>query len=226
MALVLFFKPGTIKRFSKLLLVLLPSTIHFLLNWKFNRKWESVPCKKGKMKVRKLPNSLTLPLLIVSTCACVEYFGRALESLIKKVTVHLIHGKMKHKRNKIFADFRALKRSEPAGGAQTAHVQPWCWLFLTTVQSASQRYLGVHWRDGQRNRYSWCQLGAAVRSAQQCQVSHRNQLLPVFLGKIFILHGGIYCSAFSADVSLSLEVGMQMISWFICSYFTLPSINQ
>lgn len=48
-------------------------------------------------------------LVFFSTCACVEYFGRALESLIKKVTVHLIHGKMKHKRNKIFADFRALK---------------------------------------------------------------------------------------------------------------------
>lgn len=58
---------------------------------------------------------LLLLLIVVSTCACVEYFGRALESLIKKVTVHLIHGKMKHKRNKIFADFRALKRSEPAG---------------------------------------------------------------------------------------------------------------
>ncbi|XP_075885693.1 ATP-dependent RNA helicase DDX55 [Nelusetta ayraudi] len=48
-------------------------------------------------------------LVFFSTCACVEYFGRALESLIKKVTVHLIHGKMKHKRNKIFADFRAVK---------------------------------------------------------------------------------------------------------------------
>uniref|UniRef100_A0A3Q1HL82 ATP-dependent RNA helicase n=2 Tax=Anabas testudineus TaxID=64144 RepID=A0A3Q1HL82_ANATE len=48
-------------------------------------------------------------LVFFSTCACVEYFGRALETLIKKVTVHCIHGKMKNKRNKIFADFRAQK---------------------------------------------------------------------------------------------------------------------
>ena len=48
--------------------------------------------------------------LLLSTCACVEYYGRALETLIKKVTVHCIHGKMKNKRNKIFADFRTLKR--------------------------------------------------------------------------------------------------------------------
>ncbi|KAM8828204.1 ATP-dependent RNA helicase DDX55 isoform 2-T2 [Spinachia spinachia] len=48
-------------------------------------------------------------LVFFSTCACVEYFGRALETLVKKVTVHAIHGKMKNKRNKIFADFRALK---------------------------------------------------------------------------------------------------------------------
>ncbi|KAG7499744.1 ATP-dependent RNA helicase DDX55 [Solea senegalensis] len=48
-------------------------------------------------------------LVFFSTCACVEYYGRALETLIKKVTVSLIHGKMKNKRNKIFADFRSLK---------------------------------------------------------------------------------------------------------------------
>lgn len=61
-----------------------------------------------------LPNRLKIDitscLLSCSTCACVEYFGRALETLIKKVTVCCIHGKMKDKRNKIFADFRALKR--------------------------------------------------------------------------------------------------------------------
>ncbi|XP_028274210.1 ATP-dependent RNA helicase DDX55 [Parambassis ranga] len=48
-------------------------------------------------------------LVFFSTCACVEYYGRALETLVKKVTVHCIHGKMKNKRNSIFADFRALK---------------------------------------------------------------------------------------------------------------------
>ncbi|XP_043952595.1 ATP-dependent RNA helicase DDX55 [Gambusia affinis] len=48
-------------------------------------------------------------LVFFSTCACVEYFGRALESLVKKVTIHCIHGKMKNKRSSIFSDFRALK---------------------------------------------------------------------------------------------------------------------
>ncbi|CAG05302.1 unnamed protein product [Tetraodon nigroviridis] len=48
-------------------------------------------------------------LVFFSTCACVEYFGRALETLIKKANVCCIHGKMKDKRNKIFAEFRSLK---------------------------------------------------------------------------------------------------------------------
>uniref|UniRef100_UPI003AB07D94 ATP-dependent RNA helicase DDX55 n=1 Tax=Centroberyx gerrardi TaxID=166262 RepID=UPI003AB07D94 len=48
-------------------------------------------------------------LVFFSTCASVEYYGRALETLVKNVTIHCIHGKMKNKRNKIFADFRALK---------------------------------------------------------------------------------------------------------------------
>ncbi|NWW87724.1 DDX55 helicase, partial [Rhynochetos jubatus] len=43
-----------------------------------------------------------------STCACVEYYGKALESLIKHVKIMSIHGKMKHKRNKIFTAFRKL----------------------------------------------------------------------------------------------------------------------
>uniref|UniRef100_A0A8C5U9Q7 ATP-dependent RNA helicase n=1 Tax=Malurus cyaneus samueli TaxID=2593467 RepID=A0A8C5U9Q7_9PASS len=42
------------------------------------------------------------------TCACVEYYGKALESLIKQVKIMSIHGKMKHKRNKIFTEFRKL----------------------------------------------------------------------------------------------------------------------
>ncbi|XP_068429905.1 ATP-dependent RNA helicase DDX55 [Clinocottus analis] len=54
-------------------------------------------------------NKLEKHLVFFSTCACVEYYGRALETLVKKVTVLCIHGKMKSKRNKIFADFRALK---------------------------------------------------------------------------------------------------------------------
>ncbi|XP_013889847.1 ATP-dependent RNA helicase DDX55 [Austrofundulus limnaeus] len=48
-------------------------------------------------------------LVFFSTCASVEYFGRALEMLVKRVTIHCIHGKIKNKRSRIFADFRTLK---------------------------------------------------------------------------------------------------------------------
>ncbi|MCJ8742340.1 hypothetical protein PDJAM_G00080980 [Pangasius djambal] len=48
-------------------------------------------------------------LVFFSTCACVEYFGRALEVFVKNVTILCIHGKMKDKRNKIFSEFRELK---------------------------------------------------------------------------------------------------------------------
>ncbi|XP_032287178.1 ATP-dependent RNA helicase DDX55 isoform X3 [Phoca vitulina] len=44
-----------------------------------------------------------------STCACVEYYGKALEALVKSVKIMCIHGKMKHKRNKIFMEFRKLQ---------------------------------------------------------------------------------------------------------------------
>ncbi|XP_072456768.1 ATP-dependent RNA helicase DDX55 isoform X2 [Notamacropus eugenii] len=48
-------------------------------------------------------------LVFFSTCACVEYYGKALEALVKNVKVMCIHGKMKHKRNKIFMEFRKLQ---------------------------------------------------------------------------------------------------------------------
>ncbi|XP_048199071.1 ATP-dependent RNA helicase DDX55 isoform X2 [Perognathus longimembris pacificus] len=47
-------------------------------------------------------------LVFFSTCACVEYYGKALEVLVSGTQVLCIHGKMKHKRNKIFLDFRKL----------------------------------------------------------------------------------------------------------------------
>ncbi|KAE8635042.1 hypothetical protein XENTR_v10002496 [Xenopus tropicalis] len=47
-------------------------------------------------------------LVFFSTCACVEYYGKALEALLKNVKVMCIHGKMKHKRNRIFTEFRKL----------------------------------------------------------------------------------------------------------------------
>lgn len=48
--------------------------------------------------------------LLHSTCACVEYYGKALEALLKRVKILCIHGKMKYKRNKIFLEFRKLQR--------------------------------------------------------------------------------------------------------------------
>lgn len=48
--------------------------------------------------------------LLHSTCACVEYYGKALEALLKRAKILCIHGKMKYKRNKIFMEFRKLQR--------------------------------------------------------------------------------------------------------------------
>uniref|UniRef100_A0A2K5ZQE1 ATP-dependent RNA helicase n=1 Tax=Mandrillus leucophaeus TaxID=9568 RepID=A0A2K5ZQE1_MANLE len=48
-------------------------------------------------------------LVFFSTCACVEYYGKALEALVKGVKIMCIHGKMKYKRNKIFMEFRKLQ---------------------------------------------------------------------------------------------------------------------
>ena len=39
-----------------------------------------------------------------------EYYGKALEALVKGVKIMCIHGKMKYKRNKIFMEFRKLQR--------------------------------------------------------------------------------------------------------------------
>ncbi|KYO39619.1 ATP-dependent RNA helicase DDX55 isoform A [Alligator mississippiensis] len=47
-------------------------------------------------------------LVFFSTCACVEYYGKALESMVKNAKIMCIHGKMKHKRNRIFTEFRKL----------------------------------------------------------------------------------------------------------------------
>ncbi|XP_070255243.1 ATP-dependent RNA helicase DDX55 [Myotis yumanensis] len=48
-------------------------------------------------------------LVFFSTCACVEYYGKALEALVKGVEIMCLHGKMKFKRNKIFMGFRKLQ---------------------------------------------------------------------------------------------------------------------
>ncbi|PVD31316.1 hypothetical protein C0Q70_06728 [Pomacea canaliculata] len=47
-------------------------------------------------------------LLFFSTCACVDYFSRCLQAILKKMTVLAIHSKMKQKRNKVFETFRSM----------------------------------------------------------------------------------------------------------------------
>uniref|UniRef100_UPI00358E8ABD ATP-dependent RNA helicase DDX55 isoform X2 n=1 Tax=Myxine glutinosa TaxID=7769 RepID=UPI00358E8ABD len=47
-------------------------------------------------------------LVFFSTCACVEYFGKALEEFLQSTKVLLLHGKMKRKRNRTFTTFRKM----------------------------------------------------------------------------------------------------------------------
>ncbi|XP_078489121.1 ATP-dependent RNA helicase DDX55-like [Ciona intestinalis] len=50
-------------------------------------------------------------LLFFSTCACVEYFGRAMKDLLgNDFNILLLHGKIKKKRLEIFSKFRKLDR--------------------------------------------------------------------------------------------------------------------
>uniref|UniRef100_A0A4W6DEI2 ATP-dependent RNA helicase n=1 Tax=Lates calcarifer TaxID=8187 RepID=A0A4W6DEI2_LATCA len=85
-------------------------------------------------------------LVFFSTCACVEYYGRALETLVKKVTVHCIHGKMKHKRNKIFADFRALKSAFVHRCGRTARIgnQGNALVFLLPMEETYVNFLSIN----------------------------------------------------------------------------------
>ncbi|XP_051887853.1 ATP-dependent RNA helicase DDX55 [Pristis pectinata] len=48
-------------------------------------------------------------LVFFSTCACVDYYGNALDKVVKNVRIMCIHGKMKHKRQNIFTEFRQLE---------------------------------------------------------------------------------------------------------------------
>ncbi|KAM9330894.1 ATP-dependent RNA helicase DDX55 [Gastrophryne carolinensis] len=49
-------------------------------------------------------------LVFFSTCACVEYFGLAMEAFLKDSKVMKIHGRMNKKRNRIFSEFRQQDR--------------------------------------------------------------------------------------------------------------------
>uniref|UniRef100_A0A7N4PZ62 ATP-dependent RNA helicase n=1 Tax=Sarcophilus harrisii TaxID=9305 RepID=A0A7N4PZ62_SARHA len=61
-------------------------------------------------------------LVFFSTCACVEYYGKALEALVKNVKILCIHGKMKYKRNKIFMEFRKLQSAFVHRCGRTARI--------------------------------------------------------------------------------------------------------
>ncbi|KAM5312436.1 ATP-dependent RNA helicase DDX55 isoform 2-T2 [Glossophaga mutica] len=61
-------------------------------------------------------------LVFFSTCACVEYYGKALEALVRGVEVMCIHGKMKYKRNRIFMGFRKLQSAFVHRCGRTARI--------------------------------------------------------------------------------------------------------
>uniref|UniRef100_A0A8D1SJX5 ATP-dependent RNA helicase n=1 Tax=Sus scrofa TaxID=9823 RepID=A0A8D1SJX5_PIG len=61
-------------------------------------------------------------LVFFSTCACVEYYGKALEALVRSVKIMCIHGKMKYKRNKIFMEFRQLQSAFVHRCGRTARI--------------------------------------------------------------------------------------------------------
>uniref|UniRef100_A0A669E567 ATP-dependent RNA helicase n=1 Tax=Oreochromis niloticus TaxID=8128 RepID=A0A669E567_ORENI len=85
-------------------------------------------------------------LVFFSTCACVEYYGRVLEMLVKKVTIHCIHGKMKHKRNSIFADFRKLKSAFVHRCGRTARIGNYgdALVFLLPMEETYVNFLSIN----------------------------------------------------------------------------------
>lgn len=50
-------------------------------------------------------------LLFLPTCACVDYWGTVLPTLLPGVELLALHGKMKHKRPKIMEEFRKAERA-------------------------------------------------------------------------------------------------------------------
>lgn len=70
---------------------------------------------------------------------------------------------------------------------------------LTFTLSVSQWNPGVHRCDGQRHRHTWCELGAAVRPSQQCQVRAPNLCVEAS-----------YLQTCSAAVSLSQRLRSSM----------------
>uniref|UniRef100_A0AAR2LDR3 ATP-dependent RNA helicase n=1 Tax=Pygocentrus nattereri TaxID=42514 RepID=A0AAR2LDR3_PYGNA len=85
-------------------------------------------------------------LVFFSTCACVEYFGKALEVLVKNVTVLCIHGKMKDKRNKIFSEFRELRSSFVHRCGRTARIgnRGSALVFLLPMEESYVNFLSIN----------------------------------------------------------------------------------
>uniref|UniRef100_A0A8C5AAQ4 ATP-dependent RNA helicase n=1 Tax=Gadus morhua TaxID=8049 RepID=A0A8C5AAQ4_GADMO len=85
-------------------------------------------------------------LVFFSTCASVEYYGRALETLFKKADIRCIHGKMKNKRNKIFADFRALESAFVHRCGRTARIgnQGSALVFLLPMEESYVTFLSIN----------------------------------------------------------------------------------
>ncbi|XP_013082410.2 ATP-dependent RNA helicase DDX55-like [Biomphalaria glabrata] len=47
-------------------------------------------------------------MIFFSTCACVDYFSKCLQQILKKMQILMIHSKLKSKRNRVFETFRQM----------------------------------------------------------------------------------------------------------------------
>lgn len=149
---------------------------------------ETEPCKKEKHEGLKLPSQLTPPPL-PPQYVCMRRVLRPSSG-----DPHQEGHRPPHPRQdetQAQQDLRRLPGSEEVSvrgrRASRSCPTPLPAVTLTTVQSASQWDLGVHGRDGQRHRYPRRQLGAAVRSPQQRQVSRRDEVSPSLC--VFFLKG-------------------------------------
>ncbi|XP_062514062.1 ATP-dependent RNA helicase DDX55-like [Corticium candelabrum] len=80
-----------------------PTTLkNFYLVCPANQKFSNLVAFVKKHRGEKV-------MVFMSTCACVEYFAKALNCILKeKMDVLAIHGKMRSKRQKIFARFKSM----------------------------------------------------------------------------------------------------------------------
>uniref|UniRef100_A0A2K5EHV9 ATP-dependent RNA helicase n=1 Tax=Aotus nancymaae TaxID=37293 RepID=A0A2K5EHV9_AOTNA len=85
-------------------------------------------------------------LVFFSTCACVEYYGKALEALVKGVKIMCIHGKMKYKRNKIFMEFRKVQSAFVHRCGRTARIghRGSALVFLLPMEESYINFLAIN----------------------------------------------------------------------------------